>query len=737
MIYNSVINGFPYFSQNDERWNSERYGGGNIGSSGCGPTAAAMVLKSYSFDVTPSDIGALFTSAMGGYQTTSGGVCFPQLGNSPYNLTVKNSKNISEAVSALQSGIPVIANPHGPCDFTGGGHFIVLCGIKADGSIIVNDPNGNHYNMCQNKTWTQDYISWCCLQQNPVDGFWIISKNGSGSIGSSFSSGTIKRYTDFPKYDLSEDAIKDIATCITGEQGGTDVTACRQEASQIANLNEVTYGRSSTESSVLKTIHGGWYSSSSWTRGCTQTAIDAVRFVLIEGKRVLPRYVTEHDMFPLDAAISGHWNNGSGEDRSQYKRHETTIRQNPSRFRGGGSSYTFYCFFGSDASKDVAGYYSKDYERYKGDIPWTEGADNESYAYSENSYAEENKEPTVVWNNRVKECIQPKLLNFATKQPTGKLRLYAEGNDITDYMSDLSWKNATKELATTMSFNTARSDVEYIGPWIYVPKVGDVVQLVTNEEVFRGVILTVDDGDRNSNKYTAADLGWYLNKTMQTYQFKSISAKTALEEVCKDLSIPIVSIPELTTIVNQIYFDETISDIISDILDLCGGGNYTYDFTPEGIRIYEIGAYRAYPEFRIADNLAQDYSPNYRGNVSHSLSIEEMRNSIKVTSEKDNVYTELVVEQNREMIDKYGFLQEIVKIDPEKENAQTTAKDKLKEMAAIGEAYSFEIIEKYDSYTRAGEVIAVDGTDYVIESTTHTYSNGWHKTQMDVKRIGG
>ena len=304
-------------------------------------------------------------------------------------------------------------------------------------------------------------------------------------------------------------------------------------------------------------------------------------------------------------------------------------------------------------------------------------------------------------------------------------------------MSDLSWKNATKELATTMSFNTARSDVEYIGPWIYVPKVGDVVQLVTNEEVFRGVILTVDDGDRNSNKYTAADLGWYLNKTMQTYQFKSISAKTALEEVCKDLSIPIVSIPELTTIVNQIYFDETISDIISDILDLCGGGNYTYDFTPEGIRIYEIGAYRAYPEFRIADNLAQDYSPNYRGNVSHSLSIEEMRNSIKVTSEKDNVYTELVVEQNREMIDKYGFLQEIVKIDPEKENAQTTAKDKLKEMAAIGEAYSFEIIEKYDSYTRAGEVIAVDGTDYVIESTTHTYSNGWHKTQMDVKRIGG
>ncbi len=178
--------------------------------------------------------------------------------------------------------------------------------------------------------------------------------------------------TDFPKYDLSDSAIRDIATCITGEQGGEDVTACRQEASQIANLNEVTYGRANTEANILKTLHGGWYAKSSWDNGCTQTAIDAVKFVLVEGKRVLPRYVTEHDMFPLDAAISGHWGNGKSENRSQYVPHQTTIKQNPSRFSGGGSSYTFYTFFGSNGNKDVAGYYAKDYEKYKNDIPWGE-----------------------------------------------------------------------------------------------------------------------------------------------------------------------------------------------------------------------------------------------------------------------------------------------------------------------------------------------------------------------------
>ena len=52
-----------------------------------------------------------------------------------------------------------------------------------------------------------------------------------------------------------------------------------------------------------------------------------------------------------------------------------------------------------------------------------------------------------------------------------------------------------------------------------MPQVGDIVQQVTNAEIFRGVVKDVDDGDINVNKYTVVDLGWYLNKTKQTYQF--------------------------------------------------------------------------------------------------------------------------------------------------------------------------------------------------------------------------
>ena len=57
-------------------------------------------------------------------------------------------------------------------------------------------------------------------------------------------------------------------------------------------------------------------------------------------------------------------------------------------------------------------------------------------------------------------------------------------------------------------------------------------------------------------------------------------------------------------------------------------------FVPEDCVFTEMGDLIAYPEFRVANIVAQAYSPEYKGSVSHSTSIEEMKNSIKITSEK-------------------------------------------------------------------------------------------------------
>ena len=43
---------------------------------------------------------------------------------------------------------------------------------------------------------------------------------------------------------------------------------------------------------------------------------------------------------------------------------------------------------------------------------------------------------------------------------------------------------------------------------------GDIMRYSGGDkEDFRGVIIEVDDGAMYENKYTAVDVGWYLNKT--------------------------------------------------------------------------------------------------------------------------------------------------------------------------------------------------------------------------------
>ena len=90
----------------------------------------------------------------------------------------------------------------------------------------------------------------------------------------------------------------------------------------------------------------------------------------------------------------------------------------------------------------------------------------ESYMYSENSYGGE-KEPTAVWNNRVKENIHPAMQNLTPITPTDELKMYANDTDITEMIGNLSWKNSIYELATTMSFDIAKTDAAYLKDLMY------------------------------------------------------------------------------------------------------------------------------------------------------------------------------------------------------------------------------------------------------------------------------
>ena len=122
--------------------------------------------------------------------------------------------------------------------------------------------------------------------------------------------------------------------------------------------------------------------------------------------------------------------------------------------------------------------------------------------------------------------------------------------------------------------------------------------------------------------------------------------------------------------------------------------------------------------------------------MSYTLSIEDMKNSVKVITETDKVYTVKALAKDADSIYKYGVLQDVFKIDEKDGDANTYAKNKLSELNKIKESFSIEIIEAVSSYTRAGMLITIDNINYLIENTDHSIKNGILYVKLGLRKFG-
>ena len=323
------------------------------------------------------------------------------------------------------------------------------------------------------------------------------------------------------------------------------------------------------------------------------------------------------------------------------------------------------------------------------------------------------------------------------------MKLYADDIDITAIAGGVAWQNTLAELATTLNFEVGKVNARHTK--IYLPREGSIVRLVTDrgatfaEEILRGIILTVDDGSAVSNKYVAVDFGFYLNKNAETYQFTDVPANQAIKQICGDFGIPVDSLCDLPLTFSKIYLDKSAAEVIWDILQQttdASGYAYNFDVTPRGLRVYRLGDHVANPNFKLSENTKSYNSVDLRGAVSHSVSIENMKNSVKIVSGDEKGFTHLTTERNEGLISKYGLLQTVEKIDEKNlGNADSIAKQKLAELSQKEETFSFEIIEAPDSYTRAGYELEVDGVKYIIEGSAHSIINSVHRVKLDLRRV--
>lgn len=135
--------GLTYYSQIDSRWKDKMYSSVNnssqtIGTSGCGPTSASMVVTACKGTITPDQMADLFVKY--GYRSANNGTywsAFRAVADE-FNISYTETSDIQRALQLLQNNNYVVASC-GNGLFTTGGHFIVLTELNGD-TITVLDP---------------------------------------------------------------------------------------------------------------------------------------------------------------------------------------------------------------------------------------------------------------------------------------------------------------------------------------------------------------------------------------------------------------------------------------------------------------------------------------------------------------------------------------------------------------------------------------------------------------------
>lgn len=229
-----------YYLQTDPRWKNHDYSAKGekktIGSAGCGPTAAAMVIATLQDNNVTPVTTALWSMAHA-YKALNQGTYYsyfvPQM--SAYGVACKrlNTSNLygksssaahTEALNALKNGDWVIACM-GKGNWTSSGHFILLYGYE-NGYVYINDPASTKAARVKN-TWAlfarQVKYMWTVpvpdAHKNPGSSSSAAAPSSDSSTGGSSAGASSTGASDVAGYSRAQ-FIKDVQVSIGAKADG-------------------------------------------------------------------------------------------------------------------------------------------------------------------------------------------------------------------------------------------------------------------------------------------------------------------------------------------------------------------------------------------------------------------------------------------------------------------------------------------------------------------------------------
>ena len=226
--------GLTYYSQIDSRWKNHVYTaiGDNsqtIGTSGCGPTSAAMIVTAIKGTITPDEMGDLFVQY--GYRSANSGTYWSAFRwvADVFDIEYQETSSLDTAINLLKNNNYVIASVANGL-FTSGGHFIVLVGIEGN-NIKIYDPylySGKFDTSTRRGKVTVDgNIVYCSIDnfRNYANYRGFFAYKHSGNVEENTSTVTTSTYTRYVKVNTRLNVRNGIwGTVIDKLQDGDSVT---------------------------------------------------------------------------------------------------------------------------------------------------------------------------------------------------------------------------------------------------------------------------------------------------------------------------------------------------------------------------------------------------------------------------------------------------------------------------------------------------------------------------------
>lgn len=317
------------------------------------------------------------------------------------------------------------------------------------------------------------------------------------------------------------------------------------------------------------------------------------------------------------------------------------------------------------------------------------------------------------------------------------IKLIVNNTDITYLVGKLNLNSNIDTLGDQLDF-----DMPYASYLKYEVNEGDTVRLFSGKkEVFLGIVVTKRNKTDN-REFNCFDFAFYLNKSKIIKQFRNVSADTAIKQLLNEFSVPVGEISSMPVVINKIYYDKEVSEVLKDILEEVNkatGVRYLMEMNGGKLYIYKDTEKVVKATVKLADNVAPVDCMNTISNPIKTRSIEEMKNNIKLyvgNEDKVQVYAE---SKDDVLISKYGLLQETKSLE-EKDIAQAKniAQNLLKELGKVSEMVDFTILGSFD--LRAGRIVEVNepiteiSGKYRIRSASHEIGAN-HKTRLELEVV--